>query len=234
MIAMNNSERYYIYKDNVGVDSIVNQIMTMKTVERCVQTKGKGNINGEKEMYELLSRLLKAEVGAPIESEYIKVLDEKKCISYETKTKQIIEYINNNGSLIKRPHEIIQKYNNNCINFINTILKFNTDFEFWFDDNAKKSIEHFGYLTFYIGNKWKQKNTYDDSDLYYKNITTYGKKIIMNMSIEKMKVGIGITSELSVYFRINEFKNMPFGVFGHVNLIGDIYQIKPYGVWIPN
>jgi len=220
--------------DNIGVESIIAQIQTTKTEERRVQTisKGKGNVNGKLGLSELLSKLLKAEIGASVESEYTKILDEKTTVPYEVKIQQIIEYVNRNGSLITSPYEIMQKYNDNRTNFINTTLKFNTNFDYKNWSAAKKQAEHFGYITFYIGNKSGQDIIHDENDSYYKNISTYGKKIIMNMGIDKMKGYGGMTSHLGVFFRATNCRDMPFGVFGHIKAIGDIYQIKPYGVWI--
>jgi len=220
--------------DNIGVDSILAQILATKTEEKRVQTisKGKSNVKGKLGLSELLSKLLKVEIGASVESEYTQILDEKTSIPYEAKIQQIIDYVKGNGSLITNSYDIMQKYNDNQMNFIYATLKFNTDFDYrnWFV--AKKNAEQFGYITFYIGGNRGQSDTYDESDLYYKNIATYGKRIIMNMGIDKMRGYGGMTSHLAIYFRACQCKNMPLGVFGHIKTIGNIYQIKPYGVWI--
>jgi len=177
---MHHDIHEYIYMDTDGIDSIAAQISENKIEEINVRTiTGKKNkTNGIFGFPGLLSKFLKAEVGASGVTESTKIIDEKATIPYERKIQLIIEYIANNGPLISNFYDILEIYDSDRTNFINAALNFDTKYKNW--SEALNQAEKYGCITFTIGGN---DDTYDENENYYKNVITYGKKIVMNMGI---------------------------------------------------
>ena len=221
-----------IYHDLAGIDSIYAQVTAMKVEEIQTQVAGKerNSLDGKIGASPFGVGLLNAEINTSLILESSSMTNARLSIPDEARSFSLEGYLGNEGLLIQNKYEILSKYKEGETNFISADITFDTDYKSW--DHFQRRAKKFGFITFFVNGNAVGRSSYDDSDSYYKNPTTYGYSIIMNMSIDKMKSFGDIRSHFGVSLRLCNFIDVPLNVFGIIWKVGDIFQIKPLNVYL--
>ena len=229
------SLKQYIYLDEGGIDSLYAQIAEEIVVEREFEVEKHSAGEAKGTFSAKLNELLDTGISLSGEGGTANTTRVKTTFPMEKKLMLIQLYVKENENLIEHYGDISRKYKSNSQNFVLLTDKFDTSLDCRDWSNAMRQIAQFEYIPFYKAPSEKA-DSYEYDDSYYKTMSMYHTKVTMNLGVQKMRDGyfhsFGMTSHMSVLFRICGGENIPLGVFGHLyKLTEDIFQIKPYAVW---